>query len=241
MIRMGNSRASLNVDWSMDRPKSSEPRPKFPRPGLPAWFLVALIVGALAWHLVFSRNIEAFTTEELRELANQATDWIRAERQAQRPFASPLAPSELEIFGHYFPRPVLEDARVLGVAEMPSPRFVGAIRYRGRKIFDLSQALGLALGDTILLRGANVPAGSPARRSVLFHELVHSLQYRALGVESFIENYLASLVAAEYRYADIVFEHQAFELQHRFMVHPDQPFSVALEVERLVTQLNRPN
>ena len=179
--------------------------------------------------------------EEQLELADQAADWLRAEREAQRPLASPLAPSELEIFGRYFPRPVLEDSRVLAVAEMPSPRFVEAIRYRGRKVFDFSQALGLALGDTILLRGANVPAGSPARRSVLFHELVHSVQYRALGVESFLENYLASLVAAEYRYPDIVFEHQAFELQQRFMMAPDEPFSVALEVERLIAQLNQPN
>ncbi len=202
-----------------------------------AAMVATLGLGAVTCSRLFPSDLAALTLEEQQELASQASAWIRSERDAQRPLAIPLVASELARFEPYFPREILEDVRVLGVDSMPSPRFLGAIRHRGRQILRFDQAIGLALGDTLLLRGAEIPAGSPARRGVLFHELVHAVQYNLLGIEPFVDHYLRSLVEVGYRYPQVVFEHQAFELQHRFITHPNEPFSVAAEVEEMVAGL----
>lgn len=207
---------------------------RFPRIGPITWSLIGLVAGTVVWQMVISKDIDALTMKDQQELARQAADWIRAEQSIQRPLASPLAPSEIELFAPFFPRDILLEARVHAVEEMPSPKFLGSLRHQGRQILDFRRALSLALDDTVLLRGVDVPPGSPSRRSVLFHELVHCVQYRALGVDAFVDHYLASLISNNYRYPDIVFEHQAFELQHRFNMQPNKPFSVAAEVEQMV-------
>lgn len=189
------------------------------------------------WNLAKTKDHQDRTAEEKAQLVSAVSDWIRAERDRQRPRALPLDASELSIFEPYFPREVLEKVRVRAVDEMPSPRVVDEIRHQGRRVFDLSRARGMALDDTILLLGADGPPGSPSRRSVLFHELVHATQYHYLGVDSFMREYFASLEAGGYRYPDIVFEAQAFELQHRFVTSLGDPFSVDEEVRAQVRSL----
>ena len=179
------------------------------------------------------KDHQDWTAEEKAELVKSISDWVRAERDRQRPKALPLHPSELELFEPYFPKEVLETVRVRAVDEMPSPPIAEKIRHQGRKIFQLSRARGLALDDTVILHGASVPPGSPQRRSVLFHELVHVTQYRRLGVNAFMQQYFASLEATGYRYPDIIFEFQAFELQHRFVTSLGRAFSVEEELKAL--------
>ncbi len=194
---------------------------------------LAILVGGLFWR----SSSFALSPQEQHELVQQAHLWVQEERTEQRPHAEPLTDSEKQLYAPFFPPEVLEEARVRAVDSMPSPRFLSKIRHKGQRVFNFRRAVGLALDDTLLLRGADVPAGSPARRSVLFHELVHSVQYQALGVESFMQLYLASLVANDYSYPNVAFEHQAFELQHRFNVDPGTPFSVEDEVADMVQEL----
>lgn len=194
---------------------------------------LAMLVGGLLWR----SSSFALSLQEQQELARQAGAWVHAERTEQRPHAEPLTDSEKQIFAPFFPPEILRTARVRAVRTMPSPRFLGKVRHNGERVFDLRRARGLALDDTLLLKGAEISPGSPARRSVLFHELVHSVQYRALGVESFMQLYMASLVANDYSYPDVAFEYQAFDLQHRFNVDPDTPFSVQDEVDHMIQEL----
>ena len=199
------------------------------------WILIlAVLAASVGWFGTQPKDHQEWTAQEKAQLVKSVSEWIRTERARHRPLALPLDPTEITVFEQYFPKEILESVRVRAVDKMPSPDFADAIRHRGHRIFDPSQARGLALDDTVLLLGRNLPPGSPARRSVLFHEIVHVAQYRYLRVDSFIQRYFASLEDVRYRYPDIVFESQAFELQHRFTTSLGRPFSVDDEVRAIV-------
>ena len=85
----------------------------------------------------------------------------------------------------------------------------------------------MALVDTILI--ARAASESSRRDRLLFHELVHLMQYELLGVEEYMEGYVDSWAENGRRYRDIPHEEQAFELAARFW-SGDEPFSVEAEV-----------
>jgi hypothetical protein len=68
-------------------------------------------------------------------------------------------------------------------------------------------------------------------RSTLFHELVHVVQYRVLGLKRFAELYVKGFLSGG-GYEGIPLELQAYELGARFDREPDKIFSVEEDVIR---------
>ena len=67
--------------------------------------------------------------------------------------------------------------------------------------------------------------------ALLFHELVHVVQYAQLGVKEFGARYVSGFVAGG-GYDGIPLEKNAYELERRFSADPAQPFAVADEVKQ---------
>jgi len=83
---------------------------------------------------------------------------------------------------------------------------------------------GITFVDTILI--SDLYAHDQPRISLLFHEMVHVVQYGWLGVSEFTSQYVQGWVQNGFVYAEIPLERDADELQKRFDSAPQNPFSV---------------
>lgn len=94
---------------------------------------------------------------------------------------------------------------------------------------EMSHASAITFDDTIVV------VRDPARTiddwyPLLFHELVHVVQYSILGLDLFIDRYLGAFAAAGMDYDQNTFEREAYALQRRFQFAPSTPFSVEAAV-----------
>ncbi len=170
-------------------------------------------------------------TEQQRILV-QAREWIKNQRDVYWPRAHPL-PDNLKLVL----RPFFQDTDALDVARyvvdaIPNPPFrAKAAAVLGVDI-DFSQMTGITFQDTIVIADA---ALDPAAFTVLaFHELVHVVQYKVLGVDGFVTRYVGGLVGGGDYFA-IPLELVAYTAQARFMVMPAEHFSVKELVQRTVS------
>ena len=92
----------------------------------------------------------------------------------------------------------------------------------------LSLVAGITLRRTILLSKRWL---APDPRPLLFHELVHVVQYERLGPVRFLWRYLRGFVSGGFSYFRIPLEAHAYELQGRYLQDRGRAFSVSREVE----------
>jgi hypothetical protein len=71
--------------------------------------------------------------------------------------------------------------------------------------------------------------------SLLFHELVHAVQYSHLGRQGFAERYVRGFLSGG-SYEEIPLEKQAYELEGRFARNPAERFSVDEDVRQRLLQ-----
>lgn len=162
------------------------------------------------------------------------TRWVASRRDHHRPRASPLDPAERDELTPHFPSGVLGAVRVRRVESIEPPRTLAAL---GRLGVDAPLAggtiRGIAFDDTIVVLD-RLPAA--AATSLLFHELIHVVQYRLLGVRGFVERYVRGWLESEGSYRDIPLERDAYELQRRHAEEPGRPIRV---LEAVVARLDR--
>jgi hypothetical protein len=144
-----------------------------------------------------------------RRLAPKATFIPQEARASLQDYFSPTALMETRIVQATMPEPVLYPlVRVLGI----------------KGILEMSSIGAITLVDVVAY---------PAEldRSTLFHELVHVVQYRVLGLQRFAELYVKGFLEG-CGYESIPLERQAYELGARFDRRPGDKFSVEEDVIR---------
>src|SRR5436305_326073 len=95
---------------------------------------------------------------------------------------------------------------------------------------DIARQLRLSEGaiafDTTIVVAPQATEAAPAKfTELIFHELVHVVQYRLLGVDRFAQLYVDGWMAGRARFRDdpaqrymnILLEHMAFQLQGRYV------------------------
>jgi len=152
--------------------------------------------------------------------------YIAGHRMRLRPESRPIDTNDFKEFGPFFPEAVLTEARIVR-ASMPNPGFYFLARLLGIEgVLEMSTIGAITLVDVIAY-------SERIDRSTLFHELVHVVQYRALGLRTFARLYVTGFLSGG-GYAGIPLEHQAYELEERFRRNPKTGFSVENDVrERL--------
>lgn len=154
--------------------------------------------------------------------------YIAKQRRRVLPRAEPIAPRFCSEFRTFFPPEILAETRVVQ-ASIPNPRFYSLVRLlRIRGVLEMSAIGAITLVDVIAYP-------EKINRSTLFHELVHAVQYRVLGLRQFARLYVTGFLNGG-GYQGIPLERQAFELEERFSRDPKLLFSVEMDVlERLRT------
>jgi hypothetical protein len=158
-------------------------------------------------------------------LIRNGRKWIMDQREFHHPHSIPLGRTEIEILKMFYREATMGRTRIRHVPKIENPSFYADLARSGISIpLDFSQMAGITFVDTILL-GDRYAHAQP-RISLLFHEMVHVVQYSWLGVSEFTSQYVRGWAQNGFVYAEIPLERDAHELQERFDRAPQDPFSV---------------
>ena len=153
-------------------------------------------------------------------LARSGGWWIRSQREAFRSRGRELSTHERELMAGFFEESLLVRVRIHRFEKGEAPAWFRTQRFAG-----------ITLDDTILL-APRAPVMGPVWSRLLFHELVHVVQFSALGVDEFARQYVTGWVRNGFSYHLIPLEAHVRELETRFAVDPRSPFPVEVEVRR---------
>jgi hypothetical protein len=166
-------------------------------------------------------------------LIGQGQKWVKEQRLAFRGRGRALPPSAMAQFRPFFEESLLREVRLAAVPALENPGFLEAYREELSEktipLLDFSTMAAITFVDTILVVDAFLPEPPGG---LIFHELVHAVQYEILGPDKFVELYILGWVNQGFNYAAIPLEMDAYELQNRYEADPADPFSVSAEVSR---------
>lgn len=149
--------------------------------------------------------------------------WMRWQLGAGRRGFTPRERAELE---RHFAADTLDGVGIVQRGRIGLvPRSVE--RVCGRRL-RLARPVGLTLDDLIVLaRGA-----ADERPGLLFHEMVHVVQFAVLGRRRFAARYLADWSTGGFPPESIALERDAYELQARYVSEPDRGWDAEAEIRR---------
>jgi hypothetical protein len=128
----------------------------------------------------------------------------------------------------FFPEPTLNSARivVLRGIRVGNPPFYEELVQMGfdrGSLPDFDVMVAVTFMDTIITH-------EPFMNELLFHELVHVVQYEKLGLAEFAGKYVRGFLGGG-SYEAIPLERNAYQLAARFAAAPMSPFLVEAEVQ----------
>lgn len=161
----------------------------------------------------------------LSYLTQKYHEWLLEQHHLHIVNARPLSSDEQLPLYKYFDKRILNSARIAVVDRISNPAFYGELIKLGISIpIDFTHSAAITLIDCILI--CRSFSSSPlAWLSILFHELVHVVQYNILGPEKLVELYITGWIQNGYKYENIPFEQQAYKLEGMFN-RGISPFSV---------------
>ena len=156
--------------------------------------------------------------------------YIRRQRDRLVAVARPLTAAEREPLRGYFGDSDLDRVLIAELDELPLPdaRLARLARSLGWSYPGSSSVAAITFDNVVATR---VPLDS----ALLFHELVHVVQYRLLdGIGPFARSYVQGFVSTG-SYEEIPLERCAYHLESRFE-RGEAPFNVEAEVARWMPQ-----
>ena len=159
-------------------------------------------------------------------LITHGTDWVKQLRELHRLQSQTLSEGTRGILAPFFESRILDSARFRLINEIPNPQFYSLLPPGTPIPIDFRLMAGLTVGDTVLLAQSRINTNESIV-SLLFHELVHVVQYDLLGVDEFITQYVNGWAACGMQYDKIPMEQEAYSLQAKFADGASGEFSVA--------------
>jgi hypothetical protein len=157
------------------------------------------------------------TEQQHRAVYPLIAGWMQKTLDEHAMAARPAASLGFSRLPHYYDERLLASAKALVVAKVPVPP-LSAMGLPGLVAFERMEMGGMTFFDTYFVR-----ADLAGVESLHFHELVHVVQWRALGSEKFLACYADGL--ERFGYLRSPLELMAFRLQRRFE-REAEPFSV---------------
>jgi hypothetical protein len=157
--------------------------------------------------------------------------YIDRQRKTHRDRSVPLNASQRAAMQPFFPASTLDSAKVLVLNSdrVGNPPFYGGLVQMGFEpaaLPNFSLMAAITFVDTVVAHEAFTDR-------LLFHELVHVVQYQKLGLEGFAAKYVSGFLTGG-SYDAIPLEMNAYDLDARFAGAPTRAFSVADEVQRWI-------
>src|ERR1700744_4120413 len=165
--------------------------------------------------------------EQVASFSHAVSEYIRAQRAHYHPQAVPLTFSQL--WSKFFPVVDLQRIRVLqpGQERVPNPPFYVDLDQLGfTGLPNFSTMAAITFDDVVVFH-------DPITPQLVFHELVHVLQYRLLGIEEFARLYVRGYLHAGYDGTPL--DVCAYHLDGRFIMGSDG-FSVEDEVKTWIAE-----
>jgi hypothetical protein len=158
------------------------------------------------------------TTAQIAGFTQAVAEYIRVQRAAYAPRAAPLAFSD--VWSRFFPVTDLERVRILqpGQERVDNPPFYADLEKMGfTGLPDFRTMAAITYDDVVVFHDDLTP-------QLIFHEMVHVVQYRLLGVDEFARLYVRGYLHGGYSGTPL--EICAYELDGRFIMG-----SVGFDVE----------
>jgi hypothetical protein len=159
------------------------------------------------------------------QLAGMVADYISSSRKKYSMDAVPLTSEQRLAMQPFFPAEILDQTRLLALQgqRIQDPGFYSMARMMGFKdLPSFSDVAAVTFVDVIV-------SHEDISDTLLFHELVHVVQYAQLGVKEFGARYVSGFVTGG-GYEGIPLEKNACELERRYSAK--QVFSVEEEVKK---------
>ncbi len=165
---------------------------------------------------------------QLAWVIQHVAEYIEQQRQTYRGRAVHLSANQVAAMRPFFPAATLDSACVVVLTHerVGDPPFYGQLVQMGFEsaaLPDFSHMAAITFVDTVV-------SHEPFTGRLLFHELVHVVQYEKLGLEGFANKYVRGFLSGG-SYDGIPLEMNAYELDGRFAAEPTMAFSVADEVQ----------
>jgi hypothetical protein len=166
--------------------------------------------------------------QQIAWVVQQVAGYIEQQRQIYRGGAVLLNSRQTAAMQRFFPVSTLDSTRVvvLSAQRVSNPPFyVEVIRmgFEAGSLPDFALMSAITFVDTVI-------SHELLTDRLLFHELVHVIQYEKLGVSEFATKYVMGFLRGG-SYKAIPLEMNAYELDARFSAAPTETFSVEAEVE----------
>lgn len=162
-------------------------------------------------------------------LADSAGHWISSQRELHRAHARLLPDTTIAALRGFFSEETLNRARILRVPVIKNPSFYKEFENAGESIpLDFSVWSAITFGDVILVSDDQVPGPPPY--SLVFHEMVHLVQYDELGIFEFARRYVMNFMQNRLNPLAIPLESMAFDLQVKFENQKDKPFFAEADI-----------
>ena len=161
------------------------------------------------------------------QLAAMVENYISSSREKYAPDAVPLTDAQRVAMQPFFPAAVLDSARlcVLRGTRVPNPSMYSMAKMMGiSNLPDFSDMAAVTFVDVIVSHEEFTDA-------LLFHELVHVVQYAQMGVKEFAARFVNGFIQGG-SYEEIPLEKMAHALESRFSQDSGNPFSVEDEVRQ---------
>ncbi len=166
--------------------------------------------------------------EQAEWVVQQVAAYIDGQRQTYRGKAVALSQNQRTVMQLFFPASTLDSARVVVLAgqRVSNPTFYGELLKMGFEagsLPDFADMAAITYVDTVV-------SHETFTDRLLFHELVHVVQYEKLGLAQFATKYVKGFLSGG-SYPAIPLEKNAYELDARFATEQTKAFSVADEVQ----------
>jgi hypothetical protein len=176
----------------------------------------------------FTMPLPDISAAQIEWVVKQVAAYIGQQRQTYRRRAVPLDPNQMAAMRPFFPASTLDSARVVALAgeRVGNPPFYAELVRMGfgaGSVPDFAHMAAITFVDTVASHG-------PYDDRLLFHELVHVVQYEKLGLTEFAAKYVKGFLSGG-SYEAIPLEMNAYELDARFAGAPARPFLVEAEVQ----------
>jgi hypothetical protein len=153
------------------------------------------------------------------QIVADGIQWVRSQRDLYQRDARELTAAEKIALGGFFDATTLERARIKWVHVLQNPPFYAQLQTLGFPLIPFASMSGITFDDSVLLASRGVYR-DPPNPGLLFHELVHVVQYEVLGIDTFIDRYVRGYFGRGFAYKQIPLEEHAYRLQERFETPP---------------------
>ncbi len=169
-------------------------------------------------------DISKLPASIVSQLASAVEAYILGSRKKYLAKAGSLAPAQKESMQPFFDQQILDQVRVLVLngSRVEDPPFYAMAKMMGiRNLPSFANVAAVTFVDVVV-------SHEPFSESLLFHELVHVVQYAQMGSREFAARYVQGFLKNG-SYDEIPLEKNACEQEARF-TSKGAPYSVADEV-----------